>query len=211
MATAKLNSFKRPAFTWATKPVANAFPVGIPVWITDVGMGGSKWETNGTGWVPCNGKVLLAAAEPALNHTGDIVDQTGASGTDRVIYSVPADLLGTHGVLSVETVWSYTNSTNVKTLRVRFGGTSGTSFQLPQPTTTATAQLLCMIRNTNSKTAQSGFAPSSSNTYVTSASAITTSSIDTSTAQDLIIGGQLTSSGEFIKIEAYRIWAEPAW
>lgn len=212
MARSRLNSPKRAVFTWATKPAANSFPVGTPIWISDVGVnGGSSWVTNGVGWIPVNGKLLIAANEPALNHTGDIVDQTGASGTDRVLYTLPADILGPHGSLEIHHVWSYTNSANTKTLRVRFGGTSGTSAQLPQPTTTATAQLSCFIRNQNSKTSQIYFAPSSSNTFVTSSSSLATSTIDTSVAQDILIGGQLTNTGEFVKLEAYRIYVEPAW
>ncbi len=200
-------------YTWETKPAAKAFPVGVPIWISDVGVGGggSRWYSNGTGWVPEAGRLLVAAGEPALNHTGDIVDQTGASGTDRIVYTLPADILGTHGVAEVSHFWSYTNSANTKTLRVRFGGTSGTSAQLPQPTTTATAQLSCFIRNQNSKSAQIYFAPSSSSPFTTSSSAVTTSAIDTASAQDILIGGQLSNTAEFIKLEAYRIWVEPAW
>lgn len=211
MARARLNSPSRTVFTWVTKPAATDFPVGTPIWITDVGVGGSRWISNGAGWVPEQGRLLLAANSPALNHTGDLVDQTGPSGTDRVLYTLPADILGPNGVLEIHHLWSYTNSATTKTLRVRVGGTAGTSAQLPQPTTTATAQLACYIRNQNSKTAQIYFAPSSSNTFITSTSALTTSTIDTSVAQDILIGGQLTNTGEFIKLESYRIYVEPAW
>lgn len=210
MSRTRLNSPKRLAFTWSTKPAANAFPLGVPVYISDVA-GGSLWYSSGAGWVPVGGSVLLAAGEPALNHTGDTTDQTQSGATDRVIVTLPADIMGPHGVVRVETLWSYTNSGNTKTLRVRFGGFTGTSFQLPQPTTTATAQLLCVIRNTASKSAQAGFAPSSSNTYVSSTSAITTATIDTSQAQDILIGGQLSLGTESVKLEAYRVWVEPAW
>lgn len=210
MSRTRLNSPKRLVFAWATKPAADNYPVGVPVLMSDVG-GGTFWFTNGTGWVPVAGSVLLAAGEPALNHTGDTTDQTLSGAADRVIVTLPADIMGPHGVVRVETLWSYTNSANTKTLRVRFGGFTGTSFQLPQPTTTATAQLLCIIRNTASKSAQAGFAPSSSNTYVSSTSAVTTAAIDTARAQDILIGGQLFSAGEFIKLEAYRVWVEPAW
>lgn len=210
MSRTRLNSPKRLVFTWTTKPLANAFPLGVPIFISDVG-GGSLWQSNGSGWVPVGGSVLLAAASPGLNHTGDLVDQTLAGATDRIIVQLPAGIMGPNGTVRVETLWSYTNSANAKTLRVRFGGASGTSFQLPQPTTTATAQLLCVIRNTGSVSAQSGFAPSSSNAYITSTSAITTAVIDTSQVQDILIGGQLTNTSENIKIESYRIWVESAW
>lgn len=210
MSRTRLSSPRRVAFTWATKPAANAWPVGEPIYISDIA-GGSLWYSNGAGWVPISGAVLLVAGEPALNHTGDLVDQTLAGATNRITVPLPADMPGPHGTVRLETFWSYTNSGNIKTLRVRFGGTSGTSFQLPQPTTTATAQILCIIRNAASKSAQIGFAPSSSNAFVTSTSAITTAAIDTSAAQDILIGGQLSNVGEFIKLEAYRVWVEPAW
>lgn len=50
-------------FTWAGKPLATAWPVGVPIMITDVGnsAAGSQWVTDGTNWRPANGRVSLAS------------------------------------------------------------------------------------------------------------------------------------------------------
>lgn len=209
MATFKLNSGKKIPYTWATKPAANTFPVGVPIFITDVGVGGSEWFSNGTNWYPTNGKVLLAQNSNPVPITGTLNDQTGPSGTNRVVFTLPAGIMLANGSLEIETFFSYTNSANAKNLRVRFGGTAGTVYLNTSPTTTSVVQNTCFIRNNNATNSQKGFLAAASN-HFGSGAGNTTSTIDTTLAQDILIGGQLTNVGETITVESYAIWVRPA-
>lgn len=209
MATFKLNSGKKHSYTWSTKPAANAFPIGVPVYISDVGVGGSTWITDGTNWYPQGGKLLLAQNSNPISITGTLNDQTGPSGTARAIITVPANMLLANGSVEVETLFSYTNSANAKNLRVRFGGMSGTVYLNTPPTNTACVQNTCFIRNANATNSQKGFLAAASN-HFGSSSGTTTSTIDTTSAVDVLIGGQLTNIGETITLESYAVWIRPS-
>lgn len=209
MARARINSPKRAVFTWATKPAANAFPVGVPVYLSDIGVGGSSWYTNGTNWYPVSGKLLYAQSNNPISITGTLNDQTGSSGTARATVTLPSNILLDNGSVEIETLFSYTNSANAKNLRIRFGGTSGTVYLNTSPTTTACVQNLCYIRNNNAANSQKGFLAAASS-HFGSSSGLTTSSIDTTTSVDILIGGQLTNIGETITLESYAVWIRPS-
>ena len=209
MARSRLNTVNKTVVTWATKPAANAFPVGVPIYITDVGVGGSRWITDGTNWYPEAGRLLLAQNSNPIAITGTVTDQSGPSGTDRAIITIPAGILLANGSAEIETLWSYTNSANAKNLRVRFGGTSGTVYLNTSPTTTGCVQNVCIIRNSNATNSQKGFLAAASS-HFGSAASTTTSAIDTTAAVDIVIGGQLTNTGETITLESYTIWIRPS-
>lgn len=58
-------ALKASSYTWAGKPAAASYPVGQPIFITDLGefdgqnYGGSFWYSNGTTWVPVSGRFPL--------------------------------------------------------------------------------------------------------------------------------------------------------
>src|SRR5687767_4986995 len=63
---------------------------------------------------------LLAASPAAIAHTGT---------TDETVVAtvvIPGGLMGTNGRLRVTSLWTWPNSANSKTVRVRFSGLSGT-------------------------------------------------------------------------------------
>lgn len=207
----ELNSARRKAFTWATLPAANAFPVGEAVYISDVG-GGSRWYTNGSIWLPEGGKVLLAQQSPSLALTGNTTDHSGPSGSTRAIVSVPAGMLGANGIIEIETLWTYTNNANVKNLRVRFGGTGGVLFLNTAPTTSYGVQNTCYIRNNNATNAQKGYTAAAGSHFgsTTATPWPTTGAIDTSVAQDVVIAGQLANTADSITLESYAVWVRPS-
>lgn len=209
MARSRLNTVNKTVVTWATKPAANAFPVGTPIYITDVGVGGSRWITDGTNWYPEAGRLLLAQNSNPISITGTVTDQTGPSGTARAIITIPAGILLANGSAEIETFWTYTNSANAKNLRVRYGGTSGTSYLNTSPTTTNCVQNVCIIRNSNATNSQKGFLAAASS-HFGSGAGTTTSAIDTTATVDIVIGGQLTNTGETITLESYTIWVRPS-
>jgi hypothetical protein len=65
-------------YTWATKPAASAVLTGTTIRISDVGVSGSLWTSDGTNWRPQNGSLVLwrrvgslaAPVAPNLTPTG---------------------------------------------------------------------------------------------------------------------------------------------
>ena len=58
-------ALKASSYLWASKPAAASYPIGQPVFITDVGgfdgqsYRGSFWFSNGVSWTPVNGRMPL--------------------------------------------------------------------------------------------------------------------------------------------------------
>ncbi len=139
-------------------------------------------------------RVLAAYAVPA-SHTGSTSETTLAT------VSVPAGAMGANGVLHVTTTWSYTNSANTKTNRLRFGGTS---FLANAVTTTATVRIENQIHNVNSEGAQKGWV-SNGAAFGTGSGSSITASIDTTTAQNITLTATLANAGETITLESYLV------
>jgi hypothetical protein len=152
---------------------------------------------------PAVARLLAASAATGMSHTGNTNETALATVT------IPAGAMGLNGGLHIYTSWAYTNSGNGKTLRVRFGGVSGTSYLSSAPTTTASLSDMRRIRNRNSASSQVGGSANVSNPLISQTTAIVTSSVDTSAAVDVVISGQLASAGETITLENYEVWLLP--
>jgi hypothetical protein len=148
------------------------------------------------------GMTLLAASAVAIPLTGTTNE------TALATIPIPAGAMGLNGGLLISSLWSFTNSANVKTLRQRLGGMAGTAFLSTSPTTNATLCDLRHIRNRNSAASQCGSLSGSAPFGLTS-NAIVAGAIDTSVPQDFVITGQLASAGETITLERYEVWLLP--
>jgi hypothetical protein len=140
-------------------------------------------------------RVLAASAAP-VSHTGDALE------TALATIAIPAGAMGPNGQLRVTTQWSYTNSANNKTLRVRFGGTSGTSYLAQTSTATASAVFQNRMANRGAANSQVG---NSNTAFGASAAAIVTSAVDTDAAVNLVLAAQLANAGENVTLESYLI------
>lgn len=129
--------------------------------------------------------------------------------TTLATVTVPAGMLGPNGALDILALWTFTNSANVKTLRVRLGGLLGTAFLETTQTATAAAQTTTRIFNRGSVASQVGFVASVVSGGGNSTGAIVTSAIDTSAAVSLVITGQLANAGESITLQDYSVRALP--
>lgn len=138
---------------------------------------------------------VLASSAVAVSHTGSTTETTLATIT------VPAGAIGANGALRVTMVWSYTNSANTKTARLRLGGTS---FLVFNATTTSSVRIENQIHNVNSEASQKGWV-NSGTAFGSSTGTIVTASIDTTTAQDITFRGALANAGETITLESYLI------
>jgi hypothetical protein len=141
---------------------------------------------------------VLGASAAGAPHTGD------TSETVLAAITLPGRAMGPNGVLRITTLWSYTNSANGKTLRVRLGGLSGAILQAIAVSATNIGVAQRTIQNRNSESAQIGFNIASTNSFTTvgSGSPPATASVDTSTDQDIVITGQLANAGETVTLEA---------
>jgi len=193
-----------PSSTWAAKPAATALPVGAEILVTDIGPLGTKFYTTGTEWVPVGGRIRLsrvcADATESTNSTSEIK-------TYGIL--VPAGLLAVGCEIQVAHEWTYPNSANMKTFRVRFGTAddlTGTVMAAPTFTTTATNQLLHNFRITDgSMAAQTGMATSVSLCYTNSSSAPATAAINARNNTYIVISSQRTLGTEAVVNKAYSV------
>jgi hypothetical protein len=139
---------------------------------------------------------VLAASAVAASHTGDTLEAALAT------IAIPAGAMGPNGQLRVTTQWTYTNSANAKTLRVRFGGTSGTPYLAQSSTTTASAVFQNRIANRGAANSQIG---NSNTSFGATTGAVVTSAVDTSAAVNLVITGVLANAGDTVTLESYLV------
>lgn len=115
-----LARFKRAAnsYTWAAKPSA-ATGNGEIIFVSDVGVGGSFWFSDGSNWRPIGGRVTLhnLAASAGSNSTSEAV-------RSQVLF--PANLLKTGDVIRITLGTAKSGTADTMTFRLRFG-TAGTT------------------------------------------------------------------------------------
>jgi hypothetical protein len=106
-----------PVLTFATLPAS--YPVGQPVFVSNIGVGGSAWYSNGTLWKPVGGQVLLSSLDAAI---------TGLTNSEVIShqYLIPAALLQVGDRIEVKTGLSKSGTTDTGALRIRVG-TAGTT------------------------------------------------------------------------------------
>jgi hypothetical protein len=142
---------------------------------------------------------VLARSAVAASVTGT------TSETALATISVPAAAMGPNGVLRVTSIWSVTNGANNKILRTRFGGVSGTPFLAATLTTTASLHDIRHIANRNSASSQVGAPTTPTSTFSAQALANQTAAVNTASAADLVISGQLANAGDTITLEYHCV------
>lgn len=142
-------------------------------------------------------QVLSQSAVP-VSASADTNEDTLATIT------VPANAMGLNGSLRVSAVFTVTNSVNNKTIRVRFGGASGTQYAALTMTTSTSAVVGTMISNRGAANSQVG-SPSTGRISGAEAGAVVTSSVDTTADSTIVITGAKASSGEAITLERYSV------
>jgi hypothetical protein len=148
--------------------------------------------------------VAEAEASSVLSSGGNLTVPADTSEDTLVTANIAANALGLGGCIRVTTVWSYTNSANNKTLRVRFSGASGTTYFAGVFTTTVGTYNMTFFCNQGAAAAQGGNGTGSLLGNTTTQ----TSSVDTTAATTVVITGQKASSGETITLLAYNVIME---
>jgi hypothetical protein len=160
-------------------------------------LGEGLYAYDGAAWIRAGGGyIVLGSRAVAVSHTGNTTETTLAT------VVVPAGAMGANGALRVWTLWSHTNGANNKTLRVKL---STTAFVAIVNTSTATFQDLVTVMNRNSASSQLSHAAAQATRFGASTSAVTTGSVDTSSAQNLTITGQLATGSDSVTLEGYSV------
>lgn len=140
---------------------------------------------------------VLAQSSVAVSHTGNTNETALATVT------IPAGAMGPNGRIRVSALWSYPNSANNKTCRIRFNGISGTTIHSAVNTTSLHYRAILDGGNRNATNSQA-WAPVTLNSGA-SGGTLVTSAIDTTAAVDLVFAGILASAGETIALESYLV------
>lgn len=188
---------------------------------------GPKYRASLNGVILVSNSYAFPGSTPGQLHSGGVIGpDPGGTGTYSVFahstansavtgttnettlatITIPANSMGPNGRLKVTTTWSYTNSANAKSLRVRLNGIGGTAFLTGSVTTTDTAKYETEIYNKGATNSQECFsAPSAQGGWGTSTAAIITGAIDTTADRDIVITGQLVNTGETITLKNYKV------
>lgn len=141
------------------------------------------------------GVQVIGRSAVAASITGTLTETTLGTVT------VPAGLMGTSGALRITTLWTFTNSANTKTLKVKFGSGVPMNFAF---TTTAGSQAVTIVRNRGAANSQVGF-NNATLPFSNTTGAAYTSSIDTSASVDITFTATLANTGETITLESYTV------
>lgn len=174
---------------------------------------GDYWFNTATGNVfQC---VTNTAGAAVWRHIPRVLGQGGAasaltgttSETTLATVTVKGGAMGVQGQIMVHSSWTYTNSANNKNARLRIGGLAGTVCMNYTVTTTATLVDLRRVANRNSASSQTVTASSGGHTggFGTSANALPAPVQNTANDFDLVLTGQLASSGETITLESWTM------
>ena len=194
MGRAGYGKYPPQSYAWASRPAAADWE-GEFIRVTDVGLEGSLWISNGSLWVPANGGVILAQSGASVTApANDTNENTLAT------ISIKGGVMGLNGALRIYTLWTVTNSGNNKTQRIKLGVTT---FSTLTVTAVATVGMIPVLYNRNSAASQVCH-PTGAITG-TSGSAITTGTIDTSADANLTITAQKATGTELIRLEAYTV------
>ena len=186
------------AYTWAEKPSAAAYS-GAEITITDVGVGGSRWRSNGSRWVNIHPIVLGTLPAPVTQLASVSTAESAAVWT----LSVKGGVMDVNSMIQALPLATCNNSATNKTLRIKAAGTSiGTFIQ----TTVVAEQPLIFFRNINDAAVQKTFTGNASATgSISTAPAATT--VDTAADWDLTVTLQAANAtnGDTITLDAMTV------
>lgn len=201
MATINLPS-KYLSTSWAERPLAPSMPDEV-IFANDIGPSGAFFISNGTRWQPMGGSCLIAASNVKTSLTGFVGEQIAIS------VLVPAGLMSANGQLEIFHLTEFTNSANIKRLRIRHNDTitagTGSSYYSASFTTSNTALAFTYIKNDNAMNLQASQSAGTSSGFGSSGIAGATGTIDTSLNSYVIFNIELANASDLVSLESYWI------
>jgi len=116
---------------------------------------------------------------------------------------IPANSLGPNGMIKVWSRWVYEGTAAIKTPRIKFGGT--TFFSNGVAATNLITQSEVMISNFGATNLQHAFDPTIASQVGNSPNGLTTSTIDTTSAQSIVFTMQLTNGADKGRLDDYLV------
>ena len=152
---------------------------------------------------PVAGGFIVAATQGQVSVTGT------TSETNLASLRIPAGAMGRNGHIEVKALWSYTNNTDAKTVLFRLGtasGIGGAALNVaPTLTSSATAQLMVVLRANNATNSQYAF-PGSPAVPFGSTGAMAPTSVDMTQDAYINLTGQLAVSTDTLTlVHAYAV------
>lgn len=144
---------------------------------------------------------ILAQSAVAVNLTGS------TSETVLATIPIPANTIGTNGLLRIWTTWTCNNDADDKIPRIRLGGISGAIIFSQTLTTMVAATAITVMQNRNAANSQysTSLVARGTDGLVTTVATGATAA-DTATALDLVITGQLESATtDNLQLEGYVV------
>jgi hypothetical protein len=144
---------------------------------------------------------VLASSGVAVPHTGNTNE------TALLTLSIPAGSMGANGWIQISSTWGFAGANNNRTPRIRLGGIGGTAFMaVAHASTILSFSDIRRIHNRHATNSQAGHNLASASGGVgASSGAIITGALDTTTALDLVLSGQLTNGSDTIILESYVV------
>lgn len=146
-------------------------------------------------WNGIQKSVILAKSGAAVSVPADTTEDTLAT------INIAANAMGANGRLRITTYWTETNNGNVKTTRIKFGGTNHCSLA---SVSIAQRGMLATITNRNATNSQWGIG-TFTGTGGLADQAYVTSAVDTTSGVTLLITGQKASAGDTLTLESYLV------
>lgn len=143
--------------------------------------------------------VLAASAVESAVHTGDTSPVTFAT------IAVPGNTLGANGTLRITLLYKYVGTAAAKTTTLTFGGTTFLSAADVAASLSHKIQVQISNRNAANSQVGQGSGAIQGGWAVSTAADVVTASIDTTSSQNIVIGGQLGNAGDSIALESYLV------
>lgn len=152
-------------------------------------------------YVPSVGWRRTSSGDQVIAHSAAALTAPADTSENALVsLTIPGGVIGANGAVITHEKWSYTNSANAKTFRVRYGSTLMYAFGA---TTTTAFIKSTFITNRNSESSQIG--DSNVAAFGTTTQTFYTGTVDTSADFTLNITGQKASGGESLILESYSI------
>lgn len=161
-------------------------------------------QTNNFNTLDRGGIQVLCKSAVAVSAPADTSEDTLAT------CAVPAGAMGANGTLRITAVFSYTNNANVKTLRVRYSGASGTQFLNTGRSTQVTSTVTITLANRASTASQTGSAVEITGTAGTTANQVNTATVDTTGATSIIPTCQKATGTDACTLESFLVELMPS-
>lgn len=133
-------------YTFADIPTASDC-TGCVVRISDIGVNGSLWMSNGANWEPVGGQVVLCRG------SSTITTPTDTSNNSIATCTIPAGLMGANSYIDTFAMWDRTSGTGNIYTRVEFDATGETEM-CGTSSTNADRADSCRIYNKSSTESQ---------------------------------------------------------